>query len=115
MMPKIDGITVLKQLKQNSKLAFVPVILVTAKADTRDLVHGLEAGGDDYLTKPYEQAALMARVRSLLRVKELHDTVVEQAAKLKEQTEQPSTWNRTLEERVATQLPAIATSDRLHP
>jgi adenylate cyclase len=97
MMPKIDGITVLKQLKQDSKLAFVPVILVTAKADTRDIVQGLEAGGDDYLTKPYEQAALMARVRSLLRVKELHDTVAQQAAQLKEQTEQLSSWNRLLE------------------
>jgi class 3 adenylate cyclase len=113
MMPKIDGITVLKQLKQDRKLAFVPVILVTAKAETRDLVHGLEAGGDDYLTKPYEQAALMARVRSLLRVKELHDTVAEQAAQLKEQTEQLSNWNRTLEERVATQLAEIQRVSRL--
>jgi adenylate cyclase len=113
MMPKIDGITVLKQLKQDSKLAFVPVILVTAKADTRDIVQGLEAGGDDYLTKPYEQAALMARVRSLLRVKELHDTVAQQAAQLKEQTEQLSSWNRLLEERVATQLTEIERVGRL--
>jgi adenylate cyclase len=113
MMPKVDGITVLKQLKQDSRLAFVPVILVTAKADTRDIVQGLEAGGDDYLTKPYEQAALMARVRSLLRVKELHDKVAEQAAKLKEQTEQLSSWNRLLEERVATQLAEIERVGRL--
>ena len=61
--------------------------MVTAKADPRDMIAGLEAGGDDYLTKPFEQAALVARVRSLLRIKELHDTVQPQAAKLKEQTE----------------------------
>ena len=69
MMPKLDGISVVKQLKQDSKLRFIPVILVTAKADTRDLVAGLDAGGDDYLTKPFEQAALMARVRSMLRIR----------------------------------------------
>jgi class 3 adenylate cyclase len=113
MMPKLDGISVLKMLKQDSKLRFVPVILVTAKADTPDIVQGLEAGGDDYLTKPYEQAALVARVRSLLRVKELHDTVSQQAAQLKEQTEQLSSWNRLLEERVATQLAEIERIGRL--
>ncbi len=91
----------------------MPVILVTAKADTRDVVTGLEAGGDDYLTKPFEQAALVARVRSLLRIKELHDTVQQQAAKLKEQTEQLSSWNRLLEERVATQLAEIERIGRL--
>ena len=63
MMPKLDGISVVKQLKQDNQLRFIPVILVTAKADTRDVVAGLEAGGDDYLTKPVEQAALVARVR----------------------------------------------------
>ena len=93
MMPKLDGISVVKQLKQDSKLRFIPVILVTAKADTRDLVAGLDAGGDDYLTKPFEQAALMARVRSMLRIKELHDKVQAQAAQLQEQTEQLSNWN----------------------
>ena len=93
MMPKLDGISVLKELKRDTTLRFTPVILVTAKADTRDVVNGLEAGGDDYLTKPFEQSALVARVRSLLRIKELHDTVQLQAAQLKEQTEQLSNWN----------------------
>jgi adenylate cyclase len=113
MMPKLDGISVLKQLKLEAAQKFVPVILVTAKADTRDIVNGLEAGGDDYLTKPFEQAALLARVRSLLRTKELHDTVQQQALKLKEQTEQLSSWNQTLEERVAAQLAEIDRIGRL--
>jgi adenylate cyclase len=113
MMPKLDGISVLKQLKQDVALRFVPVILVTAKSDTRDVVNGLEAGGDDYLTKPFEHAALVARVRSLLRIKELHDTVQLQAEQLKEQTAQLSSWNRLLEQRVAEQLTEIERIGRL--
>jgi adenylate cyclase len=113
MMPKLDGISVVKQLKQDSKLRFIPVILVTAKTDTRDLVIGLEAGGDDYLTKPFEQAALVARVRSMLRIKELHDKVQTQAAQLQEQTEQLSSWNQLLEKRVADQLVEIERISRL--
>jgi adenylate cyclase len=113
MMPKLDGISVLKELKRDAALRFIPVILVTAKADTRDVVNGLEAGGDDYLTKPFEQAALVARVRSLLRIKDLHDTVQSQAAQLKEQTEQLSSWNRTLEDRVSTQIAELERIGRL--
>jgi class 3 adenylate cyclase len=113
MMPKLDGIAVLKQLKQDAMLRFVPIILVTAKSDVRDVVSGLDSGGDEYLTKPFEHAALTARVRSLLRVKELHDTVQHQATKLKEQTEQLSSWNRLLEERVAEQLAEIERIGRL--
>ena len=113
MMPKLDGISVVKELKQDSTLRFTPIILVTAKADTRDIVTGLEAGGDDYLTKPFEHAALLARVRSLLRIKDLHDTVQSQATQLKEQTEQLSSWNRLLEERVAEQLAQIERIGRL--
>jgi adenylate cyclase len=113
MMPKLDGISVLKVLKGDTTLRFTPVILVTAKADTRDVVNGLEAGGDDYLTKPFEHAALVARVRSLLRIKELHDTVQSQAGQLKEQTEQLASWNQTLETRVAEQLAQIERIGRL--
>jgi adenylate cyclase len=113
MMPKLDGIAVLKQLKRDSALRFIPVILVTAKADTRDVVDGLESGGDDYLTKPFEHAALVARVRSLLRIKELHDTVQAQALQLKEQTEQLASWNQLLEQRVAAQLTEIERVGRL--
>src|SRR6516162_4477002 len=104
MMPKLDGISVLKELKRDTALPFIPVILVTAKADT---------GDDDYLAKPFEQAALVARVRSMLRIKELHDTVQLQAAQLKEQTEQLSSWNRSLEERVAKQVAEIERVNRL--
>jgi len=106
MMPKLDGISVVKQLRQDSTFRFMPVILVTAKADTRDVVAGLEAGGDDYLTKPFEQAALVARVRSMLRIKELHD-------KMQAQSEQLSGWNQLLEKRVAEQLAELERISRL--
>ena len=113
MLPKLDGISVLKELKADVTLGFIPIILVTAKAEARDIVHGLEAGGDDYLTKPFEHAALVARVRSLLRIKELHDAAQLQATQLKQQTEQLSNWNRLLEERVAEQLAQIERIGRL--
>ncbi len=73
MMPKLDGIETVKQLKADASLPFIPVILVTARADAKDVITGIEAGGDDYLTKPVDQAALMARVRAMLRIKTLHD------------------------------------------
>jgi class 3 adenylate cyclase len=75
MMPKIDGLEVVKRLKADPSLPFIPVILVTAKASPKDVVAGLDAGGDDYLTKPIEHGALVARVRAMLRIKALHDEV----------------------------------------
>ena len=75
MMPKIDGLEVARRLKADKSLPFIPVILVTAKATPKDVVAGLEAGGDDYLTKPIDHGALVARVRAMLRIKALHDEV----------------------------------------
>ncbi len=83
MMPKMDGIEVCRRLKGDPSLPFMPIIMVTAKADSKDVVAGLEAGGDEYLTKPVDHAALVARVKSMLRIKSLHDTVLEQSAQLK--------------------------------
>ena len=79
MMPKLDGIEVCRRLKGDATLPFMPIILVTAKADSKDVVAGLEAGADEYLTKPLDQLALVARVKSVLRLKELHDKVQAQA------------------------------------
>ena len=80
MMPKMDGIEVCRHIRADASLPFIPIIMVTAKADSKDIVAGLEAGGDEYLTKPVDHAALVARVKSMLRIKELHDTVLEQSA-----------------------------------
>jgi class 3 adenylate cyclase len=113
MMPKLDGISVLKQLKQDKALGFIPIILLTAKADRSDIVAGLDAGGDDYLTKPFDQAALVARVRAMLRIKMLHDIVEQQAERLAEQAKTLSNWNATLEARVNQQVSEIERMSRL--
>jgi adenylate cyclase len=107
MMPKLDGIATVQQLKADAALPFIPVILVTARADAKDVIAGLEAGGDDYLTKPVDQAALMARVRAMLRIKALHDTVQEQARRLEDQAGELAMWNQDLEGRVQAQLGQI--------
>ncbi len=113
MMPKMDGIDVCRHLKANPALPFMPIILVTAKADSKDVVAGLDAGADEYLTKPVDQAALVARVKSMLRIKALHDTVQEQATRLEAQSEQLTEWNRTLEQRVQEQLAELERTRRL--
>jgi len=97
MMPKMNGIEVCKRLKGDEAVAFIPIILITAKTDPTDIVAGLEAGAEEYLTKPVDQTALVARVKSMLRVKELHDTTQSQAAELAE-------LNQGLEQRVREQL-----------
>ena len=106
MMPKLDGIEVCRRLRADKMLPFVPIILVTAKSDSKDVVAGLNAGGDEYLTKPVDQAALVSRVKSMLRIKALHDTVQEQALQLQHS-------NRTLESRVATQVSELERLGRL--
>src|SRR5215469_10561069 len=113
MMPRMDGIETVKQLKSDPTLPFIPVILVTAKADASDVIAGLESGGDDYLTKPVDHAALSARVRAMLRIKALHDTVQSQARRLEEQAAELAAWNKTLEERVAAQVDEIEKVGRL--
>jgi len=85
MMPKMDGLEVCRRLKGDPSLPFMPIILVTAKSESRDVVAGLEAGGDEYLTKPVDHAALVARVKSMLRIKLLHDTVLKQSTQLNQQ------------------------------
>ena len=113
MMPKVDGIETVRRLKADGSLPFIPVILVTAKADSKDVITGLESGGDDYLTKPVDHAALSARVRAMLRIKSLHDTVQAQSQRLEEQAAELATWNKTLEERVAAQVGEIERMGRL--
>jgi class 3 adenylate cyclase len=105
-MPRMDGLEACRRLRSDPDIGFVPIILITARADSKDVVAGLEAGADEYLTKPVDQAALVARVRSMLRVKELHDRTKQQAAEL-------AAWNNELERRVAEQVVQIERAGRL--
>ena len=99
MMPKLDGIEVTKRIKADKSMPFTPIILVTAKADSKDIVAGLDAGADEYLTKPVDQTSLVARVKSVLRIKELHDQV--------------NDWNKSLEQRVTDQVGELERVGRL--
>ena len=99
MMPKMNGLEVVKALRQSERHKSVPVILLTAKASQEDKVAGLDAGADDYVTKPFDSFELLARVRAMLRIKELHDQLGE--------------WNRTLAQKVQEQIGELKRMERL--
>jgi adenylate cyclase len=105
MMPGMDGYEVCRRLREDPATAYLPVVMITA-SDTQEKVRAIEAGADDFVTKPFDQAELLARVRSLVRVKRYHDTIERQAAELER-------WNRELEDRVQTQLAALERATRL--
>jgi two-component system, cell cycle response regulator len=82
MLPDIDGYEISRRIKGNAELPFIPIILVTARDSTQDKVAGLDAGADDYLTKPINFPELEARVRSMLRIKRLQDELEEKNREL---------------------------------
>ena len=73
MMPGMDGFECCRQLKEDPTTLHIPVVMVTALGEPAERLHGLESGADDFLTKPVEYETLMARVRSLVRLKRLLD------------------------------------------
>jgi signal transduction histidine kinase len=77
MMPGMDGFDVCRQLKSDPTTNFIPVVLFTALTDRDSRLQGLEAGADDFLSKPVDMAELLARTRSLLKAKRLHDELTE--------------------------------------
>ncbi len=73
MMPKMDGFEVTRRLRENPDTAAIPILMLTALRELSDKVRGLELGADDFLSKPFNRVELVARVRSLLRIKQLRD------------------------------------------
>lgn len=67
MLPSMDGYEICRQLKEQSDTWVIPILMLTAKGQTQDVVKGFEIGADDYLTKPYDNAELEARIKALLR------------------------------------------------
>jgi adenylate cyclase len=99
MMPGMSGYEVCRKLRDNPATAMLPVIMVTALDPGQERVKGIEAGADDFLTKPIHQPEILARVRSLLRIKALHDQLTE--------------LNHRLEARVAEQVGQLERLSRL--
>ena len=106
VMPGMDGYEVCRRLRAAPETALLPVVLVTSLDPLAERVTGIEAGADDFLSKPVNWGELLARVSSLLRVKALQDEVRRQAEALRE-------WNAKLEERVEHQVNAIERLGRL--
>ena len=105
MMPPPDGLAVCKRLREMEETAVLPVIMLTA-SEGSEKTTAIEAGADDFLSKPFNREELLTRIRSLLRIKRYHDTIKSQAAELRD-------LNRTLEERVQEQLEELGRLQRL--
>lgn len=82
LMPRLSGLEACRLLKGMTSDSFMPVVLVTVKTDTASRVEGLKIGADDYVCKPFDERELIARVEAMLRIKKLHDHVVQARAKL---------------------------------
>jgi adenylate cyclase len=106
LMPGMSGYEVVQRLRNDPVTRVLPIVMVTALGAQEEKVKAIEAGADDFLTKPVNQLELLARVKSLLRIKEYHDTIQAQAAELAE-------WNKTLEARVQQQVQELERLARL--
>jgi adenylate cyclase len=105
VMPGIDGYEVCRRIRSAAETAFLPVVMITASGH-QEKTRAIEAGADDFVSKPFDQSELLARVASLARIKRYHDTITKQAAELAE-------WNAELEARVNAQLEELQRVNRL--
>jgi DNA-binding SARP family transcriptional activator/class 3 adenylate cyclase len=104
-MPGMNGYEVCRRIRENAATALLPVIMITASGN-EEKVAALEAGADDFIPRPFDQSELLARVRSLLRIKSFHETIADQAAEL-------AAWNRVLEDQIAEQVDEMQRLQRL--
>jgi adenylate cyclase len=105
LMPEIDGHEVCRRIRSTPATEFLPVVMITASGSEQRLA-ALESGADDFVTKPFDQSELVARVASLARIKRYHDTIRRQADELTE-------WNAELESRVTRQVEELEQTNRL--
>ena len=104
-MPGLDGYEVCRRIRADERTAFLPVVMITASGNEQR-IQALEAGADDFVAKPFDSAELLARVRSLVRLKRFHDTIEQQTAEL-------AAWNLELERRVDEQVHELERMGRL--
>jgi len=104
-MPGLDGYEVCRRIRARERTAYLPVVMITASGGQQRLA-ALEAGADDFVTKPFDQSELLARVASLTRLKRYHDTIERQANEL-------TTWNAELERRVTEGVAELERTNRL--
>ena len=100
MMPKLDGFEVAKRLKQQPRTSVIPIVMVTALKDVEDRVRALEAGADDFLSKPVQQIELKARVQSLLKVKAYNDQMAMHRQELQVRIAKRNTQLKSAQEKV---------------
>jgi adenylate cyclase len=105
VMPGIDGYEVCRRIRDNPATAFLPVVMITASGD-QEKISSIQAGADDFVSKPFNQGELLARVASLARIKRYHDMINQQAEELKR-------WNAELESRVQAQVEDLQRVNRL--
>ncbi len=105
VMPGIDGYEVCRRIRANPRFEFLPVVMITASGG-QEKVRAIEAGADDFVTKPFDHGELLARVANLARIKRYQDTIQRQA-------EQLAAWNGELETRVAAQVGELERMNRL--
>lgn len=105
LMPDMDGYEVCRRIRADDETAFLPVVMLTASGEQQKL-RAIEAGADDFVTKPFDQSELLARVASLARVKRYQDTI-------RRQSDELARWNRRLEDRVRDQVGELERLNRL--
>jgi adenylate cyclase len=105
LMPEMDGYEVCRRIRSTPATEFLPVVMITASGAEQRLA-ALEAGADDFVTKPFDKSELLARVASLARIKQYHDTIRRQADEL-------AAWNTELESRVTQQVAELERTNRL--
>ena len=87
MLPKLDGFAVCERLKKDNETKSIPIIMLTALKDLKDKIKSLEVGADDFISKPFENVELLARVKSLLKLKEYHDELERKSLELEKKNQ----------------------------
>jgi class 3 adenylate cyclase/CheY-like chemotaxis protein len=105
VMPGIDGNEVCRRIRADARTEFLPVVMITASGQ-QEKRRAVEAGADDFVSKPFDQGELLARVASLVRIKRYHDTIERQAGEL-------ARWNAELEHQVRLQVDEVERLKRL--